>query len=52
LLGLGRKECKIISIRKEREIIEMEIMSKKEKVRSPECNKFTGSKTNKKQIFR
>ena len=43
LLGISRKDYKIISIRKERGIIEVEIKSKKDKVRCPECNKFTGS---------
>lgn len=43
LLGISRKDYKIISIRKERGIIEVEIKNKKDKVRYPECNKITGS---------
>ena len=43
LLGISRKDYKIISIRKERGIIEVEIKNKKDKVRCPECNKFTES---------
>lgn len=43
LLGLSRKEYKIMNIKKERGIIEIELKSKKEKVRCPKCNKFTSS---------
>ena len=43
LLGLNRKELKIIEIKKENGIIEVELKSKKEKVRCLECNKFTSS---------
>lgn len=43
LLGISRKDYKIISIRKERRIIEVKIKNKKDKVRCPECNKFIGS---------
>ncbi len=43
LLGLNRKKLKIIKIKKENGIIDVELKSKKEKVRCPECNKFTSS---------
>ena len=43
LLGLKRKEIKIVNIIKERGIIEVELKSKKDKVRCPICNKFTSS---------
>lgn len=43
LLGLNRKEVKIMKISKEKRIIEVELKSKKEKVRCPSCNKFTSS---------
>ena len=43
LLGLNRKEIKIMNIIKERGIIEVELESKKDKVRCPICNKFTSS---------
>jgi len=43
LLGLNRKEYKIMNIKKEKGIIEVELKSKKDKVRCPECNKFTSS---------
>lgn len=43
LLGLNRKEYKIMGIDKERGIIEVELKSKKDKVKCPICNKFTGS---------
>ena len=43
LLGLNRKEYKIMNMQKERGIIEVELKSRKEKVRCPECNKFTSS---------
>lgn len=43
LLGLNRKEVKIMKISKEKRIIEVELKSKKEKVRCPSCNKFASS---------
>lgn len=43
LLGLNKKEVKIMKISKEKRIIEVELKSKKEKVRCPSCNKFTSS---------
>ena len=43
LLGLNVKEYKIMSIQKEKGIIEVELKSKKNKVRCPICNKFTSS---------
>ena len=43
LLGLNRKEIKIMKIEKVNGIIEVELKSKKEKVRCPKCNKFTSS---------
>lgn len=43
LLGLDRKEYKIMSIQKERGVIETEIKSQKNKIRCPLCNKFTSS---------
>ena len=38
LLGLNRKELKIMEIREVKGIIEVELKSKKSKVRCPECN--------------
>ena len=43
LLGLDRKEYIIMEMKKEKGIIEVELKSKKEKVRCPSCNKFTSS---------
>lgn len=43
LLGLNRKEVKIMKISKARGIIEVELKSRKKKVRCPHCNKFTSS---------
>ena len=43
LLGLDRKVYKVMNIIRERGIIEVELKSKKKKVRCPECNKFTSS---------
>ena len=43
LLGLDRKVYKVMNIVRERGIIEVELKSKKKKVRCPECNKFTSS---------
>ena len=43
LLGLNRKEIKVMKIKKNRGIIEVEVKSQKEKVRCPICNKFTSS---------
>lgn len=43
LLGLNRKEYKIMNIQKEKWIIEVELKSKKDKIRCPICNKFTSS---------
>lgn len=43
LLGLNVKEYKIMNIQKEKGIIEVELKSKKNKVRCPICNKFTSS---------
>lgn len=43
LLGLSRKEFKIMMIRKEKNKIVVELKSRKEKVRCKECNKFTSS---------
>ena len=43
LLGLNRKEYKIMNITKEKGIIEVELKSNKDKVRCPICNKFTSS---------
>ena len=47
LLGLKRKEIKIMKIEEKNGIIEVELKSKKEKVRCPECNKFTNSEHSK-----
>ena len=43
LLGLNRREIKIINIKEERGKIVVELKSRKEKVRCPMCNKFTSS---------
>ena len=43
LLGLDRKEYIVMEMKKEKGIIEVELKSKKEKVRCPSCNKFTSS---------
>ena len=43
LLGLNRKEYKIMEIRKEKGKNEVELKNKKNKVRCPMCNKFTSS---------
>lgn len=43
LLGLDRKVYKVMNIVREKGIIEVELKSKKKKVRCPECNKFTSS---------
>ena len=43
LLGLDRKEYIIMEMKKEKGIIEVELKSKKDKVRCPSCNKFTSS---------
>ena len=43
LLGLNRKEIKIMKIKKEEGVINVELNSKKDKVRCPICNKFTNS---------
>lgn len=43
LLGLNRKEYKIMNIQKEKGIIEIELKSRRDKVRCPICNKFTSS---------
>ena len=43
LLGLNVKEYKIMNMQKEKGIIEVELKSKKNKVRCPICNKFTSS---------
>lgn len=43
LLGLNRKEYKIMEIRKEKGKIEIELKNKKDKVRCPLCNNFTNS---------
>lgn len=43
LLGLNRKEYKIMNITKEKGIIEVELKSNKDKVRCPICNKFTSN---------
>lgn len=43
LLGLDRKEYIIMEMKKGKGIIEVELKSKKEKVRCPNCNKFTSS---------
>ena len=43
LLGLDRKEYVIMEMKKEKGIIVVELMSKKKKVRCPNCNKFTSS---------
>lgn len=43
LLGLNRKEVKIMNIKEENGIIRVELKSNKLKVRCPGCNKFTSS---------
>ena len=44
LVGLNSKEIKIINVnQKEPDLIEVVIESRKQKVRCPVCNKFTGS---------
>ena len=43
LLGLDRKEVKIMNVKKENGIIRVNLESSKKKVRCPECNKFTSS---------
>ena len=43
LLGLKRKEYKIMKITEEKGVIEVELCSRKNKVRCPKCNKFTSS---------
>ena len=43
LLGLDRKKYKIIQIKENSGVIEIEVKSIKEKVRCPICNKFTSS---------
>lgn len=43
LLGLNRKEIKIMNIKEERGKIIVELKSRKEKIRCPICNKFTNS---------
>ena len=43
LLGLDRKKYIIMDMKKEKGIIEVELKSKKEKVRCPSCNTFTSS---------
>jgi transposase len=47
LLGLNRKEYLIMKTTKEKGVIEVELISKKKKVRCPNCNKFTDSVHNK-----
>ena len=43
LLGLNKKEIKIMNIKEEKGKIIVELKSRKEKVRCPICNKFTNS---------
>ena len=43
LLGLNRKEYQIMKVEKEKGIIVVELSSKKNKVKCPNCNKFTSS---------
>ena len=43
LLRLNRKEYKIMTVKKEKGIIEVELSSQKKKVRCPICNTFTKS---------
>ena len=43
LLGLNRKEVKVLSITLEKEIIRVKVESIRKKVRCPICNKFTSS---------
>lgn len=43
LLRLNRKEYEIMKIKEEKGIIEVELKSRKKKVRCPNCNKFTNS---------
>ena len=43
LLGLKRKEYKIMRIEKEKNTIEVEVESRRRKVRCPNCKKFTKS---------
>ncbi len=43
LLGLSRKEVKIMRIKEENGIIKVELVSRKKKVRCPNCNQFTSS---------
>lgn len=41
LLGLNRKEVKIMKAKEEKEIMMVELVSKKKKVRCPKCEQFT-----------
>ena len=43
LLGLNRKEYEIIELKEKNGIIEVELGSRKKKVRCPICNEFTSS---------
>jgi len=43
LLGIDKKELKIIGIKEENRVIEVELKSRKDKVRCLSCNKFTSS---------
>ena len=43
LLGLNRKEVKIMKVKEEKGIIMVELVSKKKKVRCPKCEQFTSS---------
>ena len=43
LLGLSRKEVKLMNLKEENGIIKVELVSSKNKVRCPNCNNFTSS---------
>lgn len=43
LLGLNKKEVKIMDVEENNGIIEVSIENKNKKIRCPKCNKFTSS---------
>ncbi len=43
LLGLSRREVKLMNLKEENGIIKVELVSSKNKVRCPNCNNFTSS---------
>ena len=43
LLGLNRKEVKIMNVKEEKGIIRVELTSRKKKVKCPMCEHFTKS---------